>query len=69
MTNRDEEVFGFKYTVSINGQDPKFLGVQEPTFEEYLLQTKLENLTLSFVHADQNYEYGKFYAYIGTQKK
>ncbi len=45
MTNRDEEVFGFKYTVSINGQDPKFLGVQEPTFEEYLLQTKLQNLT------------------------
>ena len=45
MTNKDDEVFGFKYTISINGQDPKFLGVQEPTFEEYLFETKRLNLT------------------------
>lgn len=42
MTYQLEETFGFKYTIAINGQDPKFLGIQEPTFEDFIRETKRE---------------------------
>ena len=61
MTNKDEEVFGFKYTVAINGQDPKFLGVQEPTFEDYLLETKAQNLTFLEFCPCNTFKINRFY--------
>ncbi len=42
MTFDNQETFGFKYTIAINGQDPKFLGIQEPTFEDYIRETGFE---------------------------
>ncbi len=42
FTYGDEETFGFKYTISINGQDPKFLGVTEPTFQDFMRETLAE---------------------------
>lgn len=61
MTNKDEEVFGFQYTVSINGQDPKFLGVQEPTFEDYLFETKSQNLTFLEFCPCNTFKIDRFY--------
>jgi hypothetical protein len=63
MTNKDEEVFGFKYTVAINGQDPKFLGVQEPTFEDYLLETKSQNLTFLEFCPCNTFKINRFYVH------
>lgn len=40
-TKRDQPVDGYEYTVSINGQDPEFLGIVEPTFDAYQTATKL----------------------------
>lgn len=67
MTNKEEEVFGFKYTISINGQDPKFLGVQEPTFEEYLAETKRLNLTFLEFCPCNTFRIDRFY--VNTNPK
>lgn len=41
-----DDTFGFKYTIAINGQDPKFLGVEEPTFDDYIRETNVENVPM-----------------------
>lgn len=55
LTNLNEEVFGYKYIVSINGQDPEFMGVGEPTNEDYTRETLGEQL--------QSVEFCPFNAY------
>lgn len=35
LTIKNEETFGYKYTVSVNGQDPEFIGIQEPTYADF----------------------------------
>ncbi len=42
LTNKNEDTYGYTYTISINGQDPEFLGIKEPTFSDFMHQTRLE---------------------------
>ena len=42
LTTKNENVYGFRYTVSINGQDPEFLAVAEPTYAEYERETNAD---------------------------
>lgn len=42
LTNKNENTFGYKYTISINGQDPEFMGVTEPTYSDFV-QEPMEN--------------------------
>ncbi len=44
LTNKNEKVFGFSYIISINGQDPEFIGITEPTFADYIRETEKEKL-------------------------
>ena len=49
LTTKNEEVYGYRYTVSVNGQDPEFLGVTEPTFAEFEHETEAQSeKTLKF---------------------
>ncbi len=57
----EKETFGFSYTIAINGQDPKFLGVTEPTFEDFERETRAEEeplvefCTQAAFHTDRLY--------------
>jgi hypothetical protein len=42
LTTKNENVYGYRYTVSINGQDPEFLAVTEPTYAEYAHETEMD---------------------------
>ncbi len=42
LTNKNEDTYGYTYTISINGQDPEFLGIKEPTFSDFMYHTRLE---------------------------
>ena len=62
LTKSMEQTFGFKYTISINGQDPKFLGIQEPIFEDYIRETTAENVTeIEFCPSSSTFETDRFY--------
>lgn len=43
LTNKYEHAFGYKYTVSINGQDPEFLAIKEPTYGDYMRETAAQS--------------------------
>jgi hypothetical protein len=39
-TEKGDPVDGYEYTISINGQDPEFLAMIEPTFDNFITATK-----------------------------
>ena len=42
LTTKNENVYGYRYTISINGQDPEFLAITEPTYAEYAHETDMD---------------------------
>ena len=59
--NEDEsdsgEVFGFAYTIAINGQDPEFMGIGEPTYADYVRETtrqQSDTNNIEFVASNAN---------------
>lgn len=40
LTIKNENTFGYKYTVSVNGQDPEFMGIQEPTYADFARESR-----------------------------
>lgn len=43
LTTKNENAYGYRYTISINGQDPEFLAVSEPTYAEYARETDADS--------------------------
>jgi len=48
LTNKNEDVYGYRYTISINGEDPEFLGLKEPTYDDFGKQTDEEKSAVKF---------------------
>ncbi len=48
LTNKNEDVYGYRYTISINGEDPEFLGLKEPTFDDFTKEANEENSVVKF---------------------
>lgn len=46
LTNRAEHTVGFRYTVAVNGQEPEFLGIPEPTYSELARETNASTFAL-----------------------
>lgn len=44
LTIKGEHTFGYKYTVSVNGQDPESMGIQEPTYADFARESRPEGI-------------------------
>jgi hypothetical protein len=70
LTIKNETVYGYNYIISINGLDPEFLGIVEPTYADFTLATIAENQTfIEFVPIFNAFEIDRIYLSIDQNEK